>query len=93
MSFYSKKQLWRRANFRQLRHDKSFTKPISGESTYSTPQLSRPSQPKRVSFHSVCDVIFIPTREEIKVAGLSESIWWKADDYDTFKKAFDWIKP
>jgi hypothetical protein len=61
-------------------------KPISGESTYSTPQLSRPSQPKRVSFHSVCDVIFIPTREEFKVAGLSESIWWKADDYDTFKK-------
>ena len=40
---------------------------------------------KKVSFNKKVRVILIPTKAELKAAGVSVDIWWQPDDYEWMK--------
>jgi len=51
------------------------------------PSIAAVSRRKNVNFGSSVRVILIPTREEYKMAGVDNLLWWVDDDYKSFKTA------
>lgn len=41
---------------------------------------------KRTRFNEIAEVAFIPCLVEIREAALDEDLWWKTEDFLTFKK-------